>query len=374
MPTYMLRFEADSLARLSTKAYIDDASARHLTIGLGEVKTASFDRPMAVRNDLLVPQGLLVQIELDANNLDNALDMGQYVATQLLSIISAVSFCSIGRPWVIWAYDSTPRVVEREYRQYVYDILPYRPTRQLNDQHLFQVLEKDFGTFLQDQNVKDDYKNLVQRALVSYRRGLADNDDVLTEFLIAWSTMEGLDCVYCQRLPSASVRDFKDGMKDVFRRLGEEARFDTLETLRNRIAHGFLKMDEAIHTASANIDLARKALVLMILRILKVEEATCNAIVSQMAYKGTFRTQARLYARIDFDPGDVKKLAGHPEIATSLADPQYTKAADRLMVQPNVNFRPINLRSCRPEKHELLAEPGTPMQIDGVDTRILRQD
>src|SRR5262249_47481170 len=154
----------------------------------------------------------------------------------------------------------------------------------------------------------------VQQGLMAFRRGLADNDDVLTEFLIAWATMEGLDCVYCKVLPAASVRAFKDGMKDVFTRLSRPDVFTPLENLRNEIAHGSLSLAQAIQMARTHLDLVRQALVFMIFRILKVEENLAKGIIAQPAYKGTFRPHMRLLATINFDPVDVHNLHAQPNI------------------------------------------------------------
>ena len=105
---------------------------------------------------------------------------------------------------------------------------PARATRALNDEHLIHLLEKNYDSFLARTDVKDDFKERVQRALIAFRRGLADNEDVLNEFLTAWSTMEGLDCVYTKLLPAATVREFKDGMKDDLNRLGRPEVFGKL--------------------------------------------------------------------------------------------------------------------------------------------------
>src|SRR6202000_733463 len=136
-------------------------------------------------------------------------------------------------------------------------------------------------------------------------RGLADNDDVLSEFLTAWSTMEGLDCVYRKAFPGPSTTSFKSGMKDVLIRLGRPEVFSPLEELRNDIAHGKLTLQQATQTAHTHLELIRKALVLMVLRILQLQDDVVSAIISQAPYKGTFRSHLRFLTRIRFTPADV---------------------------------------------------------------------
>jgi hypothetical protein len=41
-------------------------------------------------------------------------------------------------------------------------------------------------------SLKNGFKERVQRSMMAFRRGLSDNDDVLNEFLTAWSTMRKL--------------------------------------------------------------------------------------------------------------------------------------------------------------------------------------
>jgi len=79
-------------------------------------------------------------------------------------------------------------------------------TRRLEDANLFALLERNFNSFLSDVAIREDWKERVQRAIQSFRRGLADNDDVLTEFIIAWSSMEGSRLRIPEVLPSALTR------------------------------------------------------------------------------------------------------------------------------------------------------------------------
>jgi hypothetical protein len=95
---------------------------------------------------------LLIQIQLKGNNFNVALEQGEFVAIHTLSLLS-FSFSSVTRPRLLWAYDSTPNVDSREFRQCL------RPTRRLNDANLFKVLEKSSDWFLSDPSVKDVTSN-----------------------------------------------------------------------------------------------------------------------------------------------------------------------------------------------------------------------
>ena len=114
-------------------------------------------------------------------------------ATSILGMLSCLTIASISQPKPVWVYDSTPGVEERAYRIFCYPTFSVPDTRALDEAALAELLEEKFDQFLAEPNIKDDFKERVQRAVSSFRRGLADNDDSLSEFIVYWSSMEGLD-------------------------------------------------------------------------------------------------------------------------------------------------------------------------------------
>jgi hypothetical protein len=374
MPDFIVRLHAKSVVRLNKKPFESAEGRRNLYLAFPYARVAIFDRFTQVASDVSVPDGLIVQVMVETADIDTAITQAGGIADHALSMMSCVAMCSIDSPKVVWAYDATLGIENREYRHCFYEGTCWRGSRPLNDQHLIRVLEKNYDSFLSDPGLKADFKERVQRSMMAFRRGMADNDDVLTEFLTAWSSMEGLDCVYCKVLPSSTVRKFKDGMKDVLIRLGRPEVFDPLENLRNEIAHGSLSLAQATQRAHSHVELIRQALVLMILRILKVDEAASREIVQQASYKGKYRPHVRLLATIRFDPADVQDLERQPLVKVRLAGEKYTKNGDTLGYEPDVRFEPQNLKGMAPYATEFWGDPGAPIRMNNSGVCVIRKE
>lgn len=373
MPEFIVRLEAGSVIRLIKKSYDEESERRTVQLGFPYAQLAIFDRLEQVADNVRVPDGLVIFVKLPAENIDAAISQATGIADHALSMMSCVTMCAVDVPYPVWAYDATNGVQDRQYCHFFYDGLGPRGSRPLNDQHLIALLEKNYNSLMADASLKDDFKARVQRSMMAFRRGLSDNDDVLNEFLTAWSTMEGLDCVYCKVLPSATVRQFKDGIKDVLTRLGRPEVFGPLEGLRNEIAHGSLSLEQAIQTARGHLDLIRQALVLMIIRILKLDEKVCNEIVRQVAYKGKYRPHIRILATIRFEPGDIHDPTSQPQVKIWRESAKYTKNTDTLGFEPDIRIEPVNLSAMTPLENQFWGEPGLPIRMHGFQSSVIRR-
>ena len=375
MALFIVRLYSPSVIRLGTKPYDDEESRRNLFLGLPDAQIAVFDALTEVAPDVRVRDGLIIQVKLSASDINAAIGISANVAGYALSMMSCVTMASADNPFPLWAYDASEGIEHREYRYCFYEGTGPRATRSLNDQHLIHLLEKNYDSFLTRTDIKDDFKERVQRSLIAFRRGLSDNDDVLNEFLTAWSTMEGLDCVYCKVLPAENVRKFKDGMKDVLTRLGRPDVFDALEGLRNEIAHGSLSLAQATQTAVDHVELIRRALVMMILRILKADEAMIQQVISQASYKGKSRPHIRLMATIQFDPVDAQDLEGQPLVKVWRAGKAFTKKEQTLGYEPDVRFdvrfEPLNLKRMLGYGLEAWGDAGAPIRMNDLEVRVI---
>lgn len=372
MREFIVCLEADAVVRLSKRPY-DIASERpclYLSIPIGQV--AIFDRIVEVDAGMKIPNGLVILVRLQSDSIDMAIGRATGIADHTLGMMSCVAMSAADVPYVTWAYEATDGVNDREYRHYFYDDKAPRGSRPLNDQHWMTLLENNFNTFIADGNLKDDFKERLQRSFMAFRRGLSDNNDVLSEFLTAWSTMEGLDCVYCKVLPSANVRQFKDGMKDVLRRLGRSDVFTSLEGLRNDIAHGSMTLDQAMRMAQEHIELTRHALVLMILRILKVDDKIIGAVLHQKTYKGQFRSHICFLATIKFDPADIGNLVGQPRLKVWRPCATYEIKEDTLWYNPEFRYELENIDSLMPIETLFWGDPAAPRRINECGVKIYR--
>ncbi len=371
MAMYIVRLYADSLVRLNQKPYYEEGAARSLALNLPGVTVAIFDRFVPV-GDAGVPRGLIVQVRFEAGGIDEAVAQAKGVASYVLSMLCCVTLASVEQPKPVWVYDASPGVEDRDYRHFAYDNeCAVLNTRRLEDANLFALLERNFNSFLADATIRQESKERVQRAIQSFRRGLADNDDVLTEFIIAWSSMEGLDCVYRKVLPSARTRDFMDGVRDVLDRLGRADLFETLKCLRDGLAHGKISLGEATKTAEVNLELVRRAFVLMILRVLAVEEAVSDKVLRQSGYKGKFAPFVKFVATIRFEPGDVTCLDTHPVVEVTCAGVKATPAGEKLTLEPDWRLTPRNLKGMAVQGYELWGDAGSRMEFGGAGVKFI---
>jgi hypothetical protein len=371
MGEFVVRLHSTSRVRLCEKPYDSEDGRKCLFLGLPHTQIAVFDQFRPAADEVSVPDGLTILVQIAAPNINDALLHAAGVADHTFSMMSCVALASIDPPRPIWAYDASPGLAQRDYRHCVYEAIGPLPTRPLNTDYLLHLLDKNYQSFLTNAAIKDDFKRRIQRAMMAFRRGLADNDDVLNEFLAAWSNMEGLDCVYTKLLPAASVRNFKDGMKDALKRLDRADVFDQLERLRNDIAHGSLSLLDATTTAHAHVELVRKALVLMILRILNADEGITKQILSRTSYKGKFPAHSRLIATIDFDPVDLRILEGQPQVKVWVNGEEFVKTGETLSYKPDIRFQPQNLKGFRAFGVELWGEQGAPLKMNDLGAAVI---
>jgi hypothetical protein len=114
--------------------------------------------------------------------------------------------------------------------------------------------------------------------------------------------------------------------------------------------------------ARDHLELIRHALVLMILRILKVDEKNINYIIGKTIYKGRHRPFMCLLARIRFDPVEVQNVCGQPKVKAWLEKGAYTKKVDELEYQPEMRFEVGNVKEMTQYGTQFARDPGAPMR------------
>ena len=370
MPNFIVRLFAESLVRLNEKPYLRDDNTKSVSINLPDMTIAVFDNLTPLK-EFMVPRGLIIQIELDANNIDESVRHAEDAATSILSMLSCMTIASISQPRPVWVYDSTPRVEERAYRIFAYDTFTAPITKPLDQAALAELLEEKFEKFLAEPNIKADFKERLQRTVSSFRRGLADNDDPLSEFMVYWSSMEGLDCVYRTVFPTAQSK-FMDGVRDVLSRQGQPAAFDALKDLRDDVAHGKVSFATAIATANTNMELVRKALLLMVMRILKLDRAIIDKVLANVGYKGKFKPLVRFVGTIGFDPGDVKRLDTHPVIDVTCVDVLAVENGDKLNQKPDWRLTPRNCKGAKFSGLELWGDSGATVKVSDAQATVIK--
>lgn len=227
------------------------------------------------------------------------------------------------------------------------------------------MLDKKFNVFMASSSISDDRKRRLERVFHSFRRAMAGTEDDLDEFLIHWSSLETLDVVYrevfghdpeslykicgkcktpfqycpvCGKEDAFLVSRRQTGVEEVFAGLNEANMYDELRKLRNGISHGYMGLSECIAMAKENIELVRRAVLSMIMRIIGVAASVQAAILGQTGYKGKFFPHFILTAKGSFNPGDARQIDGHPEVEAKCTACTAEPQGERLTLRPTWSF------------------------------------
>ena len=89
MASYIVRFTADSSVRLTTTPYVESAMDSFAFPMDNMFTVAVFDNLVPLGN-VLVPRGLVMNVQLDADDIKTAIDHAQQAATYFVSMLSCV--------------------------------------------------------------------------------------------------------------------------------------------------------------------------------------------------------------------------------------------------------------------------------------------
>lgn len=389
MSRFIIQLTANSLIRVNEKPFFVKEENKSIVLELPGAVVAVFDNFVS-HAGLLIPNGLIINVELETDDIDKAITIAQNVSTYVMSILSCSATASISQPKPVWAYDASPGMNHREYRRFVYDPSLHMNTRKLDQPILFEILEKKFNKFMQRMEIDSERKERLGRAITSFRRGLSDNDDVLTEFLIHWSSLETLDVVYREvfNLPSQKIyvtcgkcgkvycdcpecgrsdvflkTQTLSGVEDVFKILNQPEKFHELRRLRHGIAHGFERLSRSIEIARRDIELVRKTVLLMIMRILDVNDKTQKKMMEQTTFKGKFFPHYKIIGSGTFTPGNVRDLHGHPSVEAQCSQIGASVKGDKLILRPSWSFTPRNCAMTF-RGSEVYGEEGTNLEVE----------
>ena len=267
----------------------------------------------------------------------------------------------------------------------------------------FRMNHKLHGYMRRD-DIKADHKHRLNRAVLSFRRGIADTEDTLDEFLIHWGSLETLDVVYqhvfrhepvyiyrtcgkckttlrdcpeCGASNTLRVAQRHTGIEDVFAALQQPEKYDEMRRLRNGVSHGYMSLSDCVSTAAENIELVRKAVLSMILRIIGVGGDVSAAVLKQSGMKGKYVPHFRVHAKGAFAPGDPCRYDTHPEVEVKCTALTVQKTDDLLVLHPTWSFTNRNC-ALTYTGYELWGDPAAKITVteDGtfVDVATQGQD
>lgn len=363
MPTYLSRLRATSTIRLNRTPFKIDGEDKVFSFFLPGAKVSVTDRFEELGTES-VPSGIWMQVEFDAPNIDTAISTASSFALPVMSILCLTSGGAIDLPLPIWTYDVTTGLVTRDCRFFLYDPRLNVAKRQTREEEVREFWMK-LDAFLNHVEISDDWKSRLFRAIHSYRRALADAEDVLSEFLTVWSSLEGLDCVYRGVYPARNSK-FMDGVRDIFARLNLLREFSKLKDLRDGVAHGFIDLNDATKLASTHIEDVRKSLRLMVTRIIQCDENLMAPALARASHKGSFVPHCRLVGTINIDPPGVNNFDDQPQLNPHYHEVKTTRNGDKLDISPGMR---VAMQAQLPGTkitlvgHEIWGDANSPMTV-----------
>lgn len=401
MGTFTAQFTARSAIRIHEKPAIEDrADSILLEWPARDFALVLFDRQVTL-DGTRVPWGLMAHVQVEAESIEQATGMARSAAVAAMSICSCVSRGAIQLPRIQWIYDATDGVTERQLHHFVYDPYLAMATRNVDREALFNWLDQLFHDVAEREALTEERKTRLWQAITSFRRGLADNDDVLTEFVIQWSLLEMLDvvyretfeieveriytrcrcgerrwkCVACGTEKLHGRRGELAGAKAVFVALDAEDEFGEVSQLRNGIVHGYKKIDECVATARQHLELVRTAVLTMIMEILGVEDDVRKAVQDLTSIKGKFEPYVKFKAHGTFAPQGINQVHGHPGLEATGHEVEASTSNEgrKLHLSPKCLFTARNVEQIAVSGYEIWGEEGREVEITAIEARVIKK-
>jgi hypothetical protein len=232
------------------------------------------------RYGITTSNGLGVHVHLDADDLSDAVRTAKDITEVLLGTLS---FASVGAcPPAVWrrAYEASPGLVKRRYRQFFEYRIP--GTMQQIDQAVYAAVFRAIDP-LPDERII--------RAMTWFRRGLGQAS-VYDRLIHYWSTLETLDGLLEVALPPPKAvtepRLGKGMLRFFVAALGYTAdAYWALKSTRNDVIHGLVPLSrELTEKIGAQMPELHHSCVAALCYVLKIEPETEAAIADLLVARG----------------------------------------------------------------------------------------
>jgi hypothetical protein len=121
--------------------------------------------------------------------------------------------------------------------------------------------------------------------------------------------------------------------------LDASAPFDTIEGLRDGIAHGAIDLNHAIKTAETYMELIRNAVHFTVMRILGFNEGAAKSMLVRPNVSDRFTPRYVLIGSLEFEPPPYDNFDGQPDVQSVLLGVKTEKVGDKLNISPSLSFR-----------------------------------
>jgi len=185
---YCVVLKSESSVRLSAgdeQIYVEGRGAK-------EINGAFSDLMEKTEEGIEFHRGMQAEIQLEQDSVENAIGEARYIADAFIILAGFTANAKTGlfKPYL--AYEVTPEIDERPFKQYLYDIAVVHSdsTRQLLSVEKFSKLSKGLKSFLP--------QDRFGRSLRWYWKALSEEDD-FDRFTNIWIALETINPVLRER-------------------------------------------------------------------------------------------------------------------------------------------------------------------------------
>lgn len=244
--------------------------------------------------------GLLITVDIDAEDIDTGLYNAQIRANYIAIILSFITNSTISEPILELGYETTDSAVNTQFIQYLYMDGETLKQKRAIDHSVFDNLGIAF--------MKNNFKR-IGRAVRWYKKGLSESDSI-DRFMYYWLGLECLNKLLAEELGATPQlkkckncdytyeSDSVNGIKSLFKRYEEDLSFGYKECrkLRAELQHGFGDLEEAIKVAEECAESCRNVLLKGLFLLLKIDQATIdrypnpilNLIMPRIEFRGLY--------------------------------------------------------------------------------------
>lgn len=312
--------------------------------------------------------GLVVTVELYADDIDRGCVQAQIRANYISVILSFITNATISEPLIVLGYEISDTAENTDFIQYYYMNGEELKQKRIMNQSLFDNL----GILI----MKNGSKR-ISRAIRWYRMGLHEKDPI-DRFMYFWIGLECLNTLLIEELKVSPETDTCKscgstyikpnttiGIKALFLNYYKEKSFgfNKCNRLRNELLHGYGDLEDAIGVADKCAESSRKMLLKGIFLLLKLgqdiseiyPEPLYNLQMPHIEYRGLYEIAPKdlmkdPFLLIEIRSFEMKYINNQKSI--SMASRIDANIPDTLRLS-GIYF---------------VAEDGLRMQIDGIKT------
>ncbi len=232
-PRYLVAFQVDAGVRFSESA-AGPSAAWQLRVQTpdGAIAVTVFD--LFVDGDLgPVHKGLGLEIEVDAANLDEAVEAAGSYAVMASSLLAASARAHVGRPLPVIAFELASGIAKRDMRRWFRELPVLKPKRKADQAAFAAIAEKSLAA-------PDPLAFRLRMSLVLHREAMNEISDVW-RFVALWMSAEAIDASLKQHFRAAKIALVSGGqhpgLETLAREIGAAAFIRDASDARNDLLH-----------------------------------------------------------------------------------------------------------------------------------------